>query len=125
MSLFSFKCFSKNKSPTIDKNSLITVKRLWIRLPPGFGSKHTIDELYKKLGDNIPKYLEHEGGTGINIIFCIDRNLNIVDICKYFEIVEYSTTEFKTPPDRFNSSYQIHNNYGEGKEPYILSDVIY
>jgi hypothetical protein len=69
-----------------------------------------VDELYKKLGDNIPKYLENEGGTGINIIFCIDRNLNIVDICKYFEIDEYDITEFKTPIAKFVISASAYNS---------------
>ena len=37
MSLFSFKCLSKNKSPTIDKTSSITDKTSLITVNEGFG----------------------------------------------------------------------------------------
>lgn len=108
-----------------EKTSLITVKRLWIRLPPGFASKHTIDEFYKKLGDNIPKYMQLEG-SGCQYVFCIDATLKIEDICKYFGIDKYDTREFNTQPDKFNSSHQLHTNYNHSiKEPYVLTDIIY
>jgi len=103
--------------------SKIIVRQLWVRLPHPFNYK--LNEFYATLGSNIPKYLGYEG-TGIQYIFCVDKNLEVENICKKFGINEYSVSTFETDSDKFNCDHQIHPTYSRDpkEQDYKLSKHI-
>jgi len=87
---------------------MISVKSLWTIFPKGFKK---YDEFYKALGNDIPLYYDLDGGIGIEKLFCISKYLNVEKICKDFDVLDYTTTDFITEENKFNNNHYIHEHY--------------
>lgn len=114
------------KSIDIIENTSIIVKILWIKFPNDFGVllgnfDAGLEEFYKNLGINIPKYLEYEGEER-EYIFCIDNKLDINAICNKFGIKDFSISKITIDKEKFNYKYQIRPTYDDRE--YILSSTI-
>lgn len=110
----------------IIENTSIIVKILWIRFPNNFGDllgnfDAGLEDFYKNLGVDIPKYLEYEGEER-EYIFCIDNKLDINAICDKFGIKDFSICKIAVDKEKFNYKYQIRPTYDDRK--YSLSSKI-
>lgn len=92
-----------------------------------------IDELSNNFGQNIPKYLPLEGGTGVNYLFCVSGNSkDLFEICKKYnykvngfglednEFDDYSFKKINIDDDKYNNNYYACPTY-YGKDLYKLS----
>lgn len=74
---------------------------------------NSIDSLYKLFGENIPKYLQYEGGAinKITCLFCVDANINIDEICTKNNY-EYGTLyKIEINDDIYNNNYTVYPTY--------------
>jgi hypothetical protein len=82
-----------------------------------YDSDH-IDVLYESLG-SIPKYLPLEGGTGINYLFCVSREIEqIKQICENHKYKVNGFTEVVIQDEKYNNLHKV-SIYGE-EEYYCL-----
>jgi hypothetical protein len=95
----------------------------------------SIDELYDSFGENIPKYLPLEGGTGVNYLFCVKGCAkDIFEICKNHkykvngfcleedEFDDYSFKKIEVDDDKYNNNYYACPTFYE-KDLYKLSKI--
>ena len=92
-------------------------------------NENSIDDFVKEF-DNIPRYLELEGGgeedyDGCEYLFCIDSSINYKEIIKKYGYI-YDNYDYKMKIDKklYNNKYQIRINYFKNSESYRLEEVI-
>lgn len=87
--------------------------------------KHAIERLHKSFGFNIPKYLQYEGGTGLNYLCCVDSKVEIDKICDIFHF-EYSRPFYEMDINKkyYTNEYIIHPTYKKDGPKFLLRKLI-
>jgi hypothetical protein len=84
------------------------------------GVPTTIEHLYTEFGENIPKYLEYDGGSGLNILYCVDASTNIIEICDKYNVKVYILNTMEFDDSIYNNTFTIHPTYSDNGEQYEL-----
>lgn len=87
------------------------------------GSNANIEDIYSEFGDNIPKYLPLEGGdyNGSLYLFCVDKKIDIIGICKKYGALFKSAELLEIDSDKYNNRYTIYQSYSSKDKNYELS----
>ena len=93
-----------------------------------------IDEMCEMFGNNIPKYIEIEGGESATYLFCVNSDdSSIIDVCNQYKYELIGRTFDETrkiwhnlcftlteiPKGTYNSNHQASSS-SPGKNPYTL-----
>lgn len=72
-----------------------------------------IKNVFNEFGNNIPNYLQYEGGSmdGCVFLFCVDINVDVEKICKKYNCDCSRLEQLTIDCNKYNSSYTIHPNY--------------
>ena len=76
-------------------------------------TKASIDEIYKEFGENIPNYIQYEGGSQITYLCCVDKNVNIIELCEKYKYECSRIDTIDIEEDTFNNSYTIYPSYAK------------
>ena len=82
-------------------------------------------ELYREFGENIPTYLQYEGGSMNHTTFlcCVSADVPVKDICARYKYICGTLYLMEIDPNQYHSSYTIYPTYcrKEDGSPYRLS----
>lgn len=80
-----------------------------------------IQELWNAFGNNLPRYMPLEGGTGINYLFCIKNTEDvIVDTCKKHKYtINHGLTKAEIDDGMYNNMHTVGISY-TGSSYYVL-----
>jgi hypothetical protein len=94
---------------------ILTIKR-------PVGNPTSISTVYKAFGENIPRYLSLEGGDykGPEYMLCIDRGINVKEICDKYDYICKNSRTYEVDESKFNKEYQIIPTYYSSDIPYRL-----
>lgn len=88
------------------------------------GNPIPVSTIYKAFGENIPRYLPLEGGDmkGLEYLFCVDKNVNVMEICKKYnyKCKDWAIKEYELEEEKFNRDYQIYSSFYSHQKPYYL-----
>jgi hypothetical protein len=80
-----------------------------------------IEKLAEKFGDNYPQYIQLEGGTGINYLFCVDTKIDVKGICDLYKYEIYEEPyEMEIDLELYNNNYKIYPDYSSNGECFRL-----
>lgn len=81
-----------------------------------------INIVYEKFGNNIPKYLEYEGGgsDGNTYLCCVDIRVNVKEICEEYHYECGTLYQMEIAEDMYNDSCTINPTYKKEGESYVL-----
>lgn len=80
----------------------------------------SVDENYKEFGKNIPNYLQYEGGSSCTYLCCVQKNVNIVELCEKYKYECSTIDTIDIEEHNFNNSYTIYPSYAKDGPSYHL-----
>ena len=80
-----------------------------------------LTNMSNEFGKNIPRHIFYDGGKLgiITCLFCVDANVNIIQICKKYECEIGEPFKMEIKDDTYNSNYTICSNYIRGPKFYL------
>lgn len=89
------------------------------------GNYIPIKIIYKEFGENIPHFCFLEGNyTCSQYLCCVDSSIDFESICEKYEYRYYPAFKFKVDKNKYNSEYEIRQNYFNKEQPYILERYV-
>ena len=82
-----------------------------------------IDTIYKDFGNNIPKYLQYEGGCGCTYLCCVNININVLEICEKCNYICGTIYPIEIDDNMYNNDYTINPTYSKDGEKFKLLQV--
>ena len=70
-----------------------------------------MDTLYSKFGQGIPRYLQYEGGTGLNYLCCVDAATDVKTICGEYGYGCGPLNMLEVEDSMYTSEYTPHPTY--------------
>ena len=80
-------------------------------------------ELHKLFGENIPQYLQYEGGKGCNYLCCVDAIIDVIQICKDYGVEITKPSLLEIDDTKYNNQYQIHPTYTKDPPHFVLEKI--
>jgi hypothetical protein len=84
----------------------------------------SFDGLYHEFGDNIPMYLQYEGGSIDHTTFlcCVCEYVPVEDMCAQYNYICGTLYRMEIDTNQYNSSYTIYPTYCRKEDgvPYKL-----
>ena len=73
-----------------------------------------IQTIFLDFGDNIPKYMQYEGGSndGMTVVCCVDISVDAKSICIQNGVDYTKLREIEIDKTMYNNSHRVYNNYG-------------
>ncbi len=86
-----------------------------------------INIVYEEFGNNIPKYLQYEGGTGgITYLCCVEIRVDVRSICEKYDYECGTLYQIEiVGEEMYNNSYTIYPTYKKEGPQFILQCLKY
>jgi hypothetical protein len=86
-----------------------------------------IDTVYAEFGqgsNNIPKYLQYEGGSGgTTFLCCVSADIGVREICDKYNCECGTIYQLEIDDDKYNSAYTIYPTYLKDGPKFVLQTV--
>ena len=73
-----------------------------------------IETIFKEFGQNIPEYLQYEGGScdGMTVVCCVDSSINAKTICLQNSVSYTKLSELEIDEMMYRNSNRVSCGYG-------------
>jgi hypothetical protein len=81
-----------------------------------------ISSSFSEFGNNIPNYLQYEGGgmDGCTFLCCVDIKVDVDKICSKYNQTCSKMYQIEIDEQEYNNNYTIHPTYSRCGIQYIL-----
>ena len=79
-----------------------------------------INIIYAEFGQNIPKYFKYSDDHYIKYLFCVDKYIDVVTICKKNNFTIDNLYEMEIEFDTYNNDYTIYPTYDSDNGSYYI-----
>jgi hypothetical protein len=71
------------------------------------------DTIYAEFGDNIPQYLQYEGGASgtTSFLCCVEIGVNVQEICKKYNYELGTLYKIEIKNDTYNNCHKVYPTY--------------
>ncbi len=92
-----------------------------VKIPSATNFETILTNMSNEFGKNIPRHIFYDGGKLgiITCLFCVDANVNIVQICKKYECEIGEPFKMEIDDHTYNNNYTICSNYIRGPKFYL------
>ena len=73
-----------------------------------------IKTIFLEFGDNIPEYVQYEGGShdGMTVVCCVDISVDAKSVCLQNGVCYTKLHEIEIDKTMYNNSHRVYNGYG-------------
>ena len=113
----------------LDRGDLVGARDEGFALIPRVGCQDLenpipIENLYRLFGENLPYFLQYEGGSRPNYLFCVDSNIDVKTICGQNGYEYHSLYTLEIDPCMYTNEYTIHPTYSKDGPKYVLEKTV-